>query len=222
MNQKESANTFLVILVLIFAGLAGYFAFSKPAVAPVVLPVNEPSPPAQVLPPVVNTLPPLVQTTKPGWKSYIGVGFEIQYPETTFAEVSVTKPLPPEYQKNYTGTKLIDSTRIGMLGKQECAYGQSGLPSPCSAEMESGIEFFVADDSAENLTATLDSSLKTPVTIAGKPSVKSSIGAEGEGADYYYIPLSVSQTLVAVRTYKNDGFPLQALVDEILASLTIK
>lgn len=88
--------------------------------------------------------------------------------------------------------------------------------------MEGGVEFIKVNASVQSLTSSLDSSLKTIVTLGGKQTVKWSIGAEGEGADYYYIPLNLNQTLVVARLYRFDGFPQQTLFSQVLATLVIK
>jgi len=157
-----------------------------------------------------------------GWKTYNGTNFEVQYSESTFALVQVTKQLPPDYKSNYAGVKLISSARVSKLDKQECSYGESGLTFVCKAEMEGGIEFIQVNASTQSLTSSLDSSLKTIVTLAGKQTVKWSIGAGDEGTDYYYIPLNSNQTLVVARLYRFDGFPQQTLFNQVLATLVIK
>lgn len=224
MNQKGFANIVLIVLVVILAGAVGYLTLVKKSSTPTseTQPTN--NSPTQQTPPAstTQTSPPLSNANKPGWKIYSGAGFEVQYPENTFAVVQVTKQLPPDYKSNYAGAKLISSARISKLGKQECSYGESGLTSVCKAEMEGGIEFVQVNTSAQSLTSSLDSSLKTTVTLAGKQTVKWSIGAEGEGADYYYIPLNSSQTLVVARPYRFDGFPQQTLFNQVLATLVIK
>jgi hypothetical protein len=101
-NQKGFANVVLIVLVVMLAGAVGYFALRKPTIEPATSPVGnnvQPTQP-QVTPPPVNTTqtsPPSSQTNKPGWKVYAGAGFEMQYPENTFAVVQVTKQLPPDY-----------------------------------------------------------------------------------------------------------------------------
>ena len=162
------------------------------------------------------------QSNTSSWKTYNGASFEVRYPESTSAPVQVTKQLPPDYKVNYSGVKLISSVRLSKLGKQECSYGESGLTSACKAEMEGGIEFIQVNASAQSLTSSLDNSLKTTVTLAGKQIVKWSIGAEGEGTDYYYIPVNSNQTLVVARLYRYDGFPQQTLFNQVLVTLVIK
>src|SRR3989344_4008117 len=195
-NQKGFVNVVLIVLVVILAGAVGYFALRKPTTEPVTSPTSnniQPTQP-QVTPPPANT----TQTPTP-----------------------MSQTNKPGW-KDYAGTKLISSARVSNLGKQECSYGESGLTSVCKAEMEGGIEFIQVNASAQSLTSSLDSSLKTTVTLAGKQTVKWSIGAEGEGTDYYYIPLNSSQTLVVARLYRFDGFPQQTLFNQVLATLLIK
>lgn len=202
-------------IIVVLVGVVGYLASQKPA--------TEPN--TKVTPSPVNTSPtppPSSQTDKTGWKIYTGTGFEVQYPENTFAVVHIAKQLPPDYKSNYAGVKLISSSRASKLGKKECSYGESGLTSVCEAEMEGGIEFIQVNASVQSLTSSLDSSLKTTVTLAGKQTVKWSIGAEGEGYDYYYIPLNSSKTLVVTRQYRFDGFPQQTSFDQVLSTLVIK
>lgn len=154
-----------------------------------------------------------------GWKTYTDVYYEMKYPEKDFALFEISKSLLLDNE--YTGVKLISAARVEKLGKKECSYGQSGLTSLCTKEMEGGIEFILVDSSVPSLTSFLDSSLTTMVTIAGKESIKWSIGAEGEGTDYYYISISPNQTLVVVRLYRSDGFPDKNLFDQVMNTLVL-
>lgn len=201
-NQKSLVIIVLIVLVVLFAGATTYLALRKPTETPAQYSSSQP--------------------IKPGWKTYFGANFEVQYPENTFAVVQTKYPLPPDYKFDHDAIKLISLAKAGNLGKQECYYGESGLISVCNAEKEGGIEFLQVNASAQSLTSTIDSSLKNTVTLAGKQIVKSSIGAGGEGTDTHYIPLNSNQTLIVVRHYRSDNFPQEALFNQVLATLVIK
>lgn len=161
----------------------------------------------------------------PDWKTYHNEvhGFEFRYPTDIFTLLPTTQLLPPApYHDGYDGVKLISSSNVNKLGKQECSYGASGIRGICSVEKERGINFVAADKAVRDLTASLTSPLTTLVTIAGKPSIQWSIGAEGEGIDYYFIPVDSSRTLVISRHYVDEGlpsgFPSKELFDQILST----
>jgi len=220
--QKGFVNIILAVLIVVLVGALVYVTvINKPTAT------QQPqASDTQVVPPTGDTAqtPPPASQNRPGWKTYSGVGFEVQYPENTFAMVTLTsKILPPAYTTVYTGIKLVTPIAAAKLGKTECNYGQSGKTVVCAAEFEQGVTFFKVDSSASTLVSDLDQYAgKTNVMLAGKQTVKWSIGAEGEGADYYFYPLSQNTTLVIMRRYGTDGFPSLALFNQILATLVIK
>lgn len=161
---------------------------------------------------------------KSGLKTYRNeaYGFEVKYPENTFALFPITTKLPREYKTNYSGLKLISTDRVNKIGKEKCYYGESDIPEICTAEMEGGIEFIPVNSSLQKLVSSLDDSCRANVTVAGRQSVRWSIGAEGEGQDYYYIPLARNRTLVIIRQYRFDGFPKPDLFNQVISTLAIK
>lgn len=176
--------------------------------------------PSQTLSETKKTSLPQPQTSKLGWKIYNDTGFEVQYPGSTFVLFPITTNLLDDTL--YNGVKLISLARASEIGQPGCMYGESGIRTICSATGEAGIAFIPINDSVQNLTSSLTGI--TTVTILGKQSVKYSYGAEGDGTDIYYIPLSSNQSLVIKRTYRDvDGdFPQQTLFDQVVATLVIK
>ena len=86
MNQKRFVKIALVILVVVLVGAVGYFALSKPTDKQLTNTQGTPLPGN-----TTQTPPPPSQTNKPGWKTYNGTSFEIQYPENSFILVQVAK-----------------------------------------------------------------------------------------------------------------------------------
>lgn len=156
-----------------------------------------------------------------GWKTYHNdkYRFEFKYPAGKLREFLTTQTLPPDYGTNYEVVKLISSDRVSKLGKKECYYGESGLPSVCSVEMEGGISFFVIQDTLQNITASLPKQRISTVAVGGKGSSSYAIGAEGSGIGYVYVPLSNKQTLVVSYLYRENGFPSHDLYNQILSTL---
>jgi len=161
---------------------------------------------------------------KPGLKTYRNeaYGFEVKYPEDIFALVPTTMALPKDYKTNYRGVKLISEALVDMIGKEQCYYGESDFPHTCRAENEGGISFIPVNSSLQKLVSSLNDSCRTNVTVAGRQSVRWSIGVEGAGLDYYYIPLAPNRTLVIVRLYEYGGLPKPDLFNQVISTLVIK
>lgn len=155
-------------------------------------------------------------------KSYESADFSITYAKDTFTQVQMSQHLPPKYLTPYAGIKLISPSRATLIGKNQCSYGESDIISTCTAEKEGGISFVVVNDSISNLTSELDASLKTNTTISGKQAVVWKIGAEGAGADYYFVAINQNKTLMITRLYTDEGFPSNDSFDEIKSTLKIK
>lgn len=221
MNTNRRVVTVLVVLVIVLAGALAYALILKPSVSEKGQATSsEEVAELPIAKPVKTTETAPVAATS---AFYNGDGFKFEYPTKTFAAVAVTDKVSPPYKTDYTGIKLIATAAVSTLGKQECSYGQSGKIDVCTAEMQRGIAFFKIDVSASTLVSALDPYAgKTTVTLAGKQTVKWSIGAEGEGADYYFVPLTSSKTLVIIRYYDTEGFPQQALFDQVIATLVLK
>jgi len=152
------------------------------------------------------------------WKTYRNeeYGFEVKYPENTLTKVSVEESLPPDYSSKFNGVKFISSARAGNLGKKECMYGGSGLISICKAEAEGGITFIPIDKQFQDIVEPLTNT--ETISILGKEGTSYFIGAEGEGTDYYIIPLTSTQTLIIARTYRIDGFMPKQLFNQIIST----
>ncbi len=153
-----------------------------------------------------------------GWQTYKNeqYGFEVKYPENTLTEVSVEEGLPPDYSSKFSGVKLISSARADNLGKKECMYGGSGLISICKAESEGGITFIPIDKQFQDIVKPITNT--ETISILGKEGIGYFIGAEGEGIDYYIIPLTSTHALIIARTYRIDGFMSKQLFNQILST----
>lgn len=204
----------LGLLVIVLTVALGYTLLQTP-VAPAEIANSDTSPVPAVKP--AQTVP---QTKKTNTTTYQGDGFKFEYPTDKFTAVESSNKLPPNYKISYGGIKLISSAAVSKLGKVECEYGQSGKLVACTAEMERGIALYKADVSVSTIVAGLEQYAgMSTITMLGKSVAKWSIGAEGEGADYYFIPLVQNETLVVVRTYDSAGFPSEASLNQVLNTL---
>ena len=231
-NQKGFVNIILIVLVVILAGTAGYFALSKktPNESPVLN--NENITPS-------NNLTTTSETT---WKVYSGNGFSVKYPENIFTMFELEKYSTPKNKINASKVKLISTAHASNIGKKECRYNGNNEKEVCTIEAESGIIFNDTDGPILDYTSLIegDGGKKTTVTIGGKQFIESSrtfpnctypkdkygeeqkICSGGSGLDIYYISLNPNRTLMIMRNDNGDNFPQQSLFNQVLTTLTIK
>lgn len=156
--------------------------------------------------------------------TYKGDGFSFNYPTDVFALLDSKISLPPDYNIEYPGIKLIAKETVPKLGKKECWYGEMGDTTICKVSQERGFSFTVIDDSVEHLTKDLDN--KPVITVSGKSTIRWQIGVEGDGADMYFISMGPKKTLFMETIYTNWGlpeqFPSKTQFDAILSSLKLQ
>ena len=246
MNQKGFVNIALVVLVVILAGTAGYFALRKPTAEKINSAVNNEQ--------STQVLPTTSQTNTSEWKIYTGDNFSVKYPANIFTMFDVRKYSGAQYKRKLTEVELISSSRASNIGKKECAFsgllGEVSSNQLCELGRESGISFTETDGPISDYTSLIegDGGVKTTVTIGEKQFVKSSrefpdctypkdangeeqkVCTDGTELDIYYIALNANRTLMIFRNVQGghyypkqlDGFPQQSLFDQVLSTLVIK
>jgi len=90
-------------------------------------------------------------------------------------------------------------------------------------DSEDGVGLVFSQYPIETMTKLLTSPAATSVVVGNRPSVKWGIGSEGDGLDYYYVPLSNNKTLIITRryTYNNNLVSVQVF-DEMLKTLKVE
>ncbi|MGF1550197.1 MAG: hypothetical protein ACFBQW_06660 [Sphingomonadaceae bacterium] len=112
----------------------------------------------------------------------------IAYDPFAFAQTDAEIAIPPDWEREVRGLKLVAREREKLLGKAECIYGESGRATTCNAEQEAGLEFALIDQAYEELRAALPAQDLEPTRLAGREGVAWKIGAEGAGADRHLKP----------------------------------
>src|SRR3989338_1336966 len=110
MNQKGFVNIALVVLVVILAGTAGYFALRKPTAEKINAAVNNEQP--------TQVLPTTSQTNTSEWKVYTGDNFSVKYPANIFTMFDVRKYSGAQYKRKLTEVELISTSRASNIGKK--------------------------------------------------------------------------------------------------------
>ena len=241
-SRQGFANILLIVLVVVLAGAAGYFALRKPMAEPIIPEVNNEQP-SQT--PLTSS-----QANTSAWKIYSGDNFSVKYPTNIFTMFDVRKYSGAQYKRTLTETKLISSSRASNIGKKECIYSNNGQKEICQIGFESGISFIETDGPISDYTSLLegDGGVKTTVTIGGKQFVQSTrqfpdctypkdangdeqkICTDDVELETYYIALNADRTLMVSRSVQGahyypkqlDGFPQQTLLDQILSTLVIQ
>src|SRR3989344_2045611 len=157
-NQRGFANIILVILIIALVGALAYTMLPR---QPIPAQQSQSNNTQATASPVSNSqiFASSSQGSKPGWRKYTDIAFEVQYPEDTFALVQVTTQYLGD-NKKYSGVKLIFLSDIDNLGQQ---YND---PNSCkiltyTADTSLGVAFVVVNASTQALTSSFDTSLKT-------------------------------------------------------------
>lgn len=107
MSQKQtgSVNIVLILLVVIFAGAAGYFALRKPVVEPSVLPDDAQQTLPEVASPKTDTIgtsPQIPFDETANWKTYRNetFGFYFRYPEGYAMKANTCPQDCPQYMRH--------------------------------------------------------------------------------------------------------------------------
>jgi hypothetical protein len=134
-------------------------------------------------------------------------GYQFSYEKATFSLVQA-QLVPPGSKTAVAGVKLIPADRAASLGKSGCTYGESGKQTTCNADMENGLFFGIVKADLETALSTVDNpSLLRAVAINDVDVYQYSVGAEGDGIDYYFWPITDDTTLVIGRKYTGVSVP---------------
>ena len=160
-------------------------------------------------------------TNTSSWKTYRNsqYGFEFKYSPQEFTPVSSTENIPFVYNAHIESLKFISSQKIPLLGQKKCYYGESGILVTCTVAAESGVSFSVTDRGYLENVAKATLPPPVAITIAGQKSLKYSVGVEGGGADYYYVPFSESKMLVITQRHQSADFPSASQMDTFFSTL---
>lgn len=222
-DKTKFINPLLVIVVVILIGIVMYLGTTGDTTQPEVTTTENENTGTTQTPAPGNSTSYASQT---GWQTHFDANYTVQYPTNTFALAGLGKgTLPPRYQVNYGGIKLIDASHLSTLGQQNCYYGESGLLTVCSVEKEAGIAIFEVDNTIDTLTTEIKDQI-TSTTLGSYDAKKWSAGAEGDGIEIYYIELLNKKTLIVQNQYTDIGmsyeFPPRALFEQIVDTLVIK
>lgn len=143
----------------------------------------------------------------------------LQWDRSKLARVEAQVGIPPNWNREIRGMKLVARDRAELIGKAECMYGLSGQASPCTAEKEAGLAFALVETPYEEMQAQITDPAPSPVTVAGREGIRWEIGAEGEGADYTMLP-AYTGTILIVRQYRTSGNPDAAAIAQVFDSLS--
>ncbi len=134
-------------------------------------------------------------------------GYQFSYEKAKFSLVQASI-FPPDSKTAVAGVKLIDAARAADLGKGGCSYGASGKQTTCNADMENGLFFGIMKADLETALSTVsDPTLLKAVAINDVDVYQYSIGAEGDGMDYYFWPITDEATLIIGRKYSGASAP---------------
>ena len=134
-------------------------------------------------------------------------GYQFSYEKAKFSLVQASI-LPLGVKTAVAGVKLIDTARAADLGKGGCSYGESGKQTTCNADMENGLFFGIVKADLETALSTVDNpSLLKAVAINDVDVYQYSIGAEGDGMDYFFWPITDEATLLIARKYTGASAP---------------
>lgn len=151
-----------------------------------------------------------------------GVGpLTFRYDPAMLAKVDAELGIPPDWEREVRGTKLVARDRAALIGKAECMYGLSGQATRCTAEKEAGLAFALLDTPFEEMRARISDPAPSEVTMAGREGIRWEIGAEGEGADYILLPAD-GGTMLITHQYRTSGNPDEAAVQAVLDSLSFE
>jgi len=178
--------------------------------------ITEEVAPANTLEPERNTQ---VAAPKP---ASLSVGpLRVPYDSSLLTPVATKIQVPPDWQTQVEGTKLIGKGRAALLGKAECMYGQAGKATTCNAQQEAGLAFADMEGGwIDSLRQSVPAADLKKITLGGVQGVSWQIGAEGEGAEYILLP-AWEHTILIVRHFRNSGNPDEAALGTVLNGLEL-
>ena len=163
------------------------------------------------------------ETTDPqSDRSTLEIGpFRARYDPDALARAEGEIEIPPDWDRSLSATMLIGADRIGLMGREQCMYGQRGEPMRCTPSSEAGLAFTMLDEPYETARDRFTSPPPEPVRLAGREGISWEIGVEGEGAEHILLPAN-GRSLLIVRRYRNRGNPDEGAVQAVLDSLTFE
>ncbi|MBR0553861.1 hypothetical protein [Stakelama marina] len=117
--------------------------------------------------------------------------------------VQTTVSLPPDHKTELAATKLLPVARAAKLGHDGCRYGLSGKASTCTAEKEAGLAFALAEQPIDTLRDSFGPKRAKDATLADRTGFRIREGAEGQGADYIFLPAG-GRTVIVVRSWRDE------------------
>ena len=147
------------------------------------------------------------------------IPFHYDPAQLTLTEVEL--PVPPDYAAPVWALKLIPADRAKNLGNEACSYGESGLTQSCNPEQEAGLALALLERPLADYRETfaegdLAGELE-PSRLDGAEGFELTIGAEGSGIRYRFIPVE-DRTLLIARQFTDDQDQQVALA-EVLGSI---
>ena len=132
---------------------------------------------------------------------YPEYGIKIDYPKTIFAREATELAGPFGNGQKYTGDLLVHSIPV-----EHC--GLSGLPEHCTPyTRDITIGFFIINEPLVNISQRLIKAYgeARKLSLVGREGVYVSLGVEGEGIHYYFLPLSEKNSLMITRSYMDEN-----------------
>lgn len=149
-------------------------------------------------------------------------GFEIKYLGDILTKQEYSADFNQYLSRSMDATKLISTSRVDLIGNQQCYYGQSGIATVCDVAKEGGILIVpMSVDDMKKIMVELDKNLlATETVIKGKKAFKYEMGVEGEGEESYYIQIDNDKALLISRIYVDTFKPDPEFFEKILNTMT--
>jgi hypothetical protein len=142
-----------------------------------------------------------------------------QYDAGALTMVEVVVEVPPSFESEVWGTKLIPVQRAAMLGQQLCQYGESGRIDTCEAENEAGLVLALLERPlADYQQAFVENGLGdelSPTQLDGSRGFTVTAQAEGSGIEYHFLPLRERTILLARQFHAGQDAGGEAVQDVI-------
>ncbi len=132
---------------------------------------------------------------------YSQYGIKIDYPKMVFTREVTELAGPFGDGQKYTGNLLVHSIPI-----QHCDL--SGLPEHCTPyTRDITIGFFIINEPLINISQRLISEYgeARKLSLVGREGVYVTLGVEGEGVHYYFLPLTDKISLMITRSYIDEN-----------------
>ena len=148
------------------------------------------------------------------------------YDPEVLERVEVRASLPPDYESERDGIKLIPAERAELLGKRECSYGESGMVTECNAEQEAGLEIVQLDGPLsrwrENFAnSRMGTGPLESVELGGVSGFRFTAQAEGSGAEYTFLPAGDDAAVLVTRQFRFGQDAGEEEIERVIASLSL-